>query len=169
LIALAVQDHKVRVHTGYGLEPILPDSWCGSLSREAAATYFKGGRYSDGLVFMVKAVAFQVAAAHGVTLTGIPEQVHHLAEQQDPSATILLIIFVLIFVFIMWRNYRNQRRDGNWRNWGGGPGMWMNQPWSGGSSWGGSFGGGESGGGSFGGGSFGGGGSTGGGGGGASW
>ena len=30
LIAIALNDRKYRIHVGYGLEPILPDGWCGS-------------------------------------------------------------------------------------------------------------------------------------------
>ena len=169
LIALAVDDHKVRVHTGYGLEPVLPDSWCGSLSREAATTFFKGGKFSDGLVYMVKAVAFQVAQPQGVTLNGIPEQVHRAAEPDNVPAWValpLLLMLLLVFYFV----YRYQSGDDG-RGTRTQRGVWMNQPWtnSGSSGWGGSFGGGGGGGGTFGGGSFGGGGGTGGGGGGASW
>ena len=64
-------------------KPVLPDSWCGSLSREAATTFFKPGKYSDGLVYIVKAVAFRIAEDKGVKLNGIPEQVHHPAEDQS--------------------------------------------------------------------------------------
>ena len=32
LIALALKERKVRIHTGYGLEGALPDSWAGSAS-----------------------------------------------------------------------------------------------------------------------------------------
>jgi uncharacterized protein len=169
LIVLAVDDHKVRVHTGYGLEPVLPDSWCGSLSREAATTFFKGGKYNDGLVYMVKAVAFRVAEQQGVKLNGIPEQVHRAVEQDKVpvAATLLVVFFVLVFFYFAYKTRSgDDGRGGLTRR-----GIWLNQPWvdSGNSGWGGSFGGGASGGGTFGGGSFGGGGGTGGGGGGASW
>jgi uncharacterized protein len=179
LIALAVDDHKVRVHAGYGLEGALPDSWCGSLTREAAATFFRSGQYSDGLVYIVKAVAFRVAQDAGVTLTGIPEQVHRGGGDQQPLSPWASLIFVLVVFLLIYLLNRAQRGGGG----RGGRGMWLGAPWlassgwgtsqggwsSSSSGWGGSFGGGSDGGGTFGGGSFGGGGSTGGGGGGASW
>jgi uncharacterized protein len=166
LIALAVDDHRVRIHTGYGLEGVLPDSWCGSLSREAAQSYFRAGRWSDGLVYIVKAAAFRVAEEHGVKLSGIPNQVHH--GQQAGNDWLPIVIFIVILLVIFYFNYRSGSGISS------GP-MWMGPTWTGGGgrssggSWGGSFGGGGWGGGSFGGGSFGGGGMTGGGGGGASW
>ena len=49
LIVLAVDDHHVRIHSGYGLEAVLPDSWCGSLSRATVSEHFRAGLYSQGL------------------------------------------------------------------------------------------------------------------------
>jgi uncharacterized protein len=175
LIALDVDDHKLRIHTGYGLEAALPDSWCGSLSREAVSRYFKAGHDSQGLDYVVRAVAFRVAQQNGVTLSGIPEQVHHPADEANlPTwAGLLIVLVVLVMLYYGSRNAgsggpRKGSRIG--RSWGAAP--WIGSGiggWGGGSGWGGSFGGGSVGGGTFGGGSFGGGGTTGGGGGGASW
>ena len=33
LIPLAINERKVRIHTGYGLEGMMQDAWCGSVSR----------------------------------------------------------------------------------------------------------------------------------------
>ena len=174
LIVLDTGDHKLRIHTGYGLEAALPDSWCGTLSRDAATKFFKAGDYGGGLEYVVKAVAFRIADQQGVKLSGIPAQVHQPADDtaQSPGAAIAILLVMLVFVYIAWRN---KGRGGQGRG-GQGGGIsrgapWLAAPWiGGGGGWGGSFGGGgSSGGGSFGGGSFGGGGSTGGGGGGASW
>ena len=168
LIVLDVGDHKVRIHTGYGLEAALPDSWCGTLSRNVAGQFFKAGNYSQGLDYLVRSVATRVAEQQGVKLSGAPPQPLPGADNQDlPGwAQVLLAIFVVGFIYLAWRS---QTR-------GPGGGMRAGSPWLGGpygggygGGWGGSFGGGGGGGGSFGGGSFGGGGSTGGGGGGASW
>ena len=41
LIALALKERKVRIHTGYGLEGALPDSWAGSASRAVASQFFR--------------------------------------------------------------------------------------------------------------------------------
>lgn len=166
LIVLDVGDHKLRIHTGYGLEAALPDSWCGSLSREAAARFFKAGQYSQGIAFVAQAVALRVAQDQGVTLTGVPRQVHQpAADEQVPDwVGLLIVLVILVFIYLAWRNQQRGGSGGGF--WGGGPSLGW--PWiSSGSGWGGSFGGGSSGG-SFG-GSFGGGGRTGGGGGGASW
>ena len=71
-IALALKERKVRIQTGYGLEGALPDSWCGSLSRDIAGTYFKQGAYSDGLFRLAVTTANKIADDANVTLTGMP-------------------------------------------------------------------------------------------------
>ena len=48
LIALALKERKVRIHTGYGLEGALPDSWAGSASRAVASQFFKQGQIFPG-------------------------------------------------------------------------------------------------------------------------
>ncbi len=159
LIALAVTDHHVRIHTGYGLEPVLPDSWCGTLSRSIAQNYFKAGDYGGGIERMAQAVAAEVAAAQGVTLD------QGSAARFDPAAGSasgqpqggfpwLVIIIIIVAVILMARRSRSG-----------------NSPWGGsyGGFGGGGGGGGFGGGGSFGGGFSGSGGRSGGGGGGASW
>jgi uncharacterized protein len=166
LIALAVQEHKVRIHTGYGLEGVLPDSWSGSLSRSVVHEYFKRGAYADGLKHMVIVVANRIADDAGVKL-GTPQIRHH--DQQpanNPLATLVVVLLMILFYYLYWRQSRMGR--GGWGGYGGMVGPFSTSSYGGG-GWNGSFGGGSSGGGSFGGGSWGGGGESGGGGGGASW
>ena len=31
LVGMALQEREVRIHVGYGLEAVLPDSWCGTV------------------------------------------------------------------------------------------------------------------------------------------
>lgn len=185
LIVLAVQERSLRIHTGYGLEGALPDSWCGTLSRQIATQYFKSGRYSEGLYQLTVAVANKVAAEYGVTVRGLPAQQPQPLPQQlrrrpaEPSSSfccmVFLLILVLSFIFPNQRRRRNRRRWGGWGDavfWGTIAGQSLGRRGSSGGGWGGrsgggGFGGGFGGGGGFG--SFGGGGRSGGGGGGASW
>ena len=188
LIALALEtpshQKKVRVHVGYGLEGALPDSWCGSLSRQVVNDFFRRGDYSGGLQAMAVAVAGRVAQDTGVTLTGMTAQTRQYRRYQRSSpqgaicacSSIPLILMIVVFGSVFSRRALYRSR------WGGGgimPALFWGTMLSGGlgrrrSSWGGGFGsggfgGGGFGGGGFGGGGFGGGGSFGGGGGGASW
>jgi uncharacterized protein len=164
LIVFALADHKVRVHTGYGLEGALPDQWIGTLSRRIAGQYFRAGRYSEGLYQLTVAVVRKVADDRGVKLEGLPAQ---------PAPRGVdgwqIFFFIIILLFLIWLAYRNNRTTSRYaRGPRSVPWIISTGNWGSGGSFGGGFGGG---GGSFGGGggSFGGGGSSGGGGGGASW
>jgi uncharacterized protein len=163
LIVVAVQEHKIRIHTGYGLEGALPDSWCGSLSREVAEKYFRAGNFNDGINYLTAAVVNKVADEANVKIAGAPD-IRHVTQN---DSILPLVFFGAFFVVVLFIMYFQRRRNwlGGWGNSGGWYGGSGGGGWGGGgfgSGWGGSGGG-------FGGGSFGGGGSSGGGGGGASW
>lgn len=49
LILLAVEDRKVRIEVGYGLESILTDVYCNRLIRNTMIPYFKAEDYQEGL------------------------------------------------------------------------------------------------------------------------
>ena len=174
LIAVALKERQVRVHPGYGLEGVLPDSWCGSASRTVVGKYFKQGHYSEGVYQLALAVANKVANGANVSLTGLPRS--RVAVGQGPKSWFACGggIFPLIMLLMIFSSMsRRNRHRGAWRGGGLLPGLFLGSMLGGmmgggsRSSWGGGgFGGGGFGGG-FGGGSFGGG--FGGAGGGASW
>jgi uncharacterized protein len=154
LIALSTGDRAVRIQVGYGLEGVLPDAWCGTVSRQARDRYFRSGAYGPGLAFLVDAVASAIAADARVTLDGVEQPA---TDSGSPPWWYLIV--ALVVVFIVMRGMRGPRRG-----WGG----YRGRSWPIGTS--GGFGGGRSGwSGGFGGGFRGGGGSFGGGGGGARW
>lgn len=174
LFVLLPKDRRVWIEVGYGLEGTITDGFSGSVSRQLMAPLFKEGRYGDGLVAGVTAVAEKIAKERGKTLGDLPPA-PRVRQARRGLPPWLIIALLLLFLWL------SSRSSG-----GGGPGaqyrrgrtgsMW-GPAWSG---WGtgmttggtmGGFGGGSFGGGSFGGGGFGGfgGGSSGGGGGGASW
>ena len=177
LIVLSLQPHRIRIHTGYGLEGALPDSWCGTLSREIALRFFKGNQFSAGLEQLTAAVVNKVADEYQVAVIGVPAVRHQPQGNFSPGGLICALVFLAIVLpaLLALASYSSQRRGLN--RWGGrrGPPIWGpawydmlprgGSTWSGGGGGFGGFGGGFGGGG----GSFGGGGSSGGGGGGASW
>lgn len=170
LIVLAVNDRKVWIEVGYGLEGAITDGFSGETSRQYMAPLFKEGRYGDGLRAGVTRLAARIAQERGVTLDNVraPEP----ARGRETARSVHRVgqyIFLAILVFVIVQSLtgggRGRRGPGGWSGWSGGVG-----PFGGG--WGGGFGGGGGGwGGGGGGGGFGGfgGGSSGGGGGGSSW
>jgi uncharacterized protein len=176
LILLAVNDRKVWVEVGYGLEQFITDGFAGETSREYMAPSFRRGEYGRGLLAGAARIIERIAERRNVTLEGVrPERAppEYEDEGEGGGALVFLIVMFVLLNAIAARTRRRRRR-----------GWWGMAPWIGGwhsgvGPFGGGFGGGRRGGfGGFGGGGFGcgfggfggfGGGGSGGGGGGASW
>jgi len=56
LIVAAIEDREWRFEVGYGLEPIITDATAGRIGSAYLTTYFKEGKYGDGLYYAVDAV-----------------------------------------------------------------------------------------------------------------
>ncbi len=56
LILVFVQDRKVRIQPGYGLEGALPDALCSRIIRETMAPAFRTGNYGAGLSAGIHAI-----------------------------------------------------------------------------------------------------------------
>jgi uncharacterized protein len=154
LVLLAVDDRKLRVLTGYGIEGILPDGLVGQIQDEEMVPALKAGRIGEAIERGVRAFASRIAADKGVALTGVPPP-RAARDDEPPSLASLLILFLFLALFI-WVVSRSSGGSGSGfgRRRRGGvflPGGY----WGGGGGFGGGGGGGFGG---FGGGSFGGGG-----------
>ncbi len=174
LFLVAVQDRRMRITTGYGLEGILPDGKVGEIRDRDIIPHFRAGRYAEGILRGTEALA-RVILAQGQEGASERPPVARPARDRSRywsgSTGILLAVFILLILFSAGlsamdrpaavRGRGGRRRGGFWGPFGSGTGF---GGWSGGGSSG--WGGGGFSSGSFGG--FGGG-STGGGGAGGSW
>ncbi len=166
LFLVAVEDRRVRVITGYGLEGLLPDGRVGRILDEQVIPYFKVDDFAGGIRSGVRAIAGIIAEDAGVELTGLGEGEGE-GEPTGPSAPgggpaqerlrgirgalIVLLFFFALFYFLTYYSRRARRRrlyPWPWIFWGG--------PWLSSGGFGGGFSGGDFGG--FGGGATGGGG-----------
>jgi uncharacterized protein len=159
LLVLFVEDRKVRIEVGYGLEATLTDAASAQIIREALAPRFREQRYAAGLEAAVNAVYDRIASPQ--PLAGKAESRRGLSTRE-----IYLLFFLacvgITFVSLAWnvshqRGYTAGRRG--WRS--SGPGGWYGGGLGGGGFGGGGWSGGGGGGFSGGGGSSGGGGASG--------
>jgi uncharacterized protein len=153
ILLVVMQDRKIRIEVGYGLEGALPDSLSGDIIRQVIAPRFRQGKFYEGIRAGTMAI---MAATKGE---------YRAKERRTPPGKDrgivsllwpLFLFFIGISVFlntIRRRRYYSRRTGGVFI---GGPFWW------GGGFGGGSFGGGFGGGFSGGGGGFGGGGASGG-------
>lgn len=139
-----VQDRKLRIEVGYGLEGALPDALGKQIIEKEIVPHFKRGNYEQGLTAGVTAV---LAATRGEYKgTG---RTAARGKGVPPFGIVSVVIFVLFWLFLVgflrraFRGatvYTGRGRSG-YSGWSGGG-------WSGGGgSWGGGGGGGFSGGG----------------------
>jgi uncharacterized protein len=145
-----VQDHKMFLQVGYGLEGVLPDALCKRIIDEQISPRFKAGDYDGGLTTGVQAILAATKGEYKGTGTTVAQGRAMYGNSGGGGAVVIIFLIIAVFIFLPVILGRN--RYGGIQYWGGG--------WSGGSSSGGGFGGGFGGGGGFsgGGGSFGGGG-----------
>jgi uncharacterized protein len=154
LLFVAVNDKKVRIEVGYGLEGVLTDALSSQIIRNELAPYFRQGNYENGIAAAVQAI---VKAIHGEYKADVK------ANRSRPggkgSMLPFLVVAGVIFLISIMRGGGRRgggRSGGGWSSRGG----WI-PPVGGGFFGGGGGGGGGFGGFSGGGGGFGGGGSSG--------
>jgi uncharacterized protein len=141
-----VQDHKMFIEVGYGLEGVLPDALCKRIIDEEITPRFRAGDFDGGLTAGVQAILAAVQGEYQGNGTTVAEQgqtvnVHHGVG--DVISTIILILLIILFLYFRFFFLPL------------GGSFYSGSGWSGGgSSGGGGFGGGgfSGGGGSFGGG-----------------
>ena len=152
IILVAVDDRKMSIQTGYGLEGVLPDAICKRIIERELKPSFKAGNFYEGFDLATTAM-FKFAS-------GEYKADHYKRGKKLPIGALLIAFIVVIFI-VSRASRKYQTIDGKGVRGGGG----FFPPFIGGGGFGGGgFGGGSSGGGfgGFGGGSFGGGGASGG-------
>lgn len=183
LLLMALNERKVRIEVGYGLEGVLPDGKTGRILDQRVVPYFKESKYGEGLYEGAQAIAAEIYREAQVSP---PDSLKGKELTEEEGFTLLdgLIILLILSLAIiipciknLWRNkcpqcrslLRVERRVINSKlgectyycskcgyNHSQTYRIHDNEPPRGGSGWG----GGSSGGGGFGGGSSGGGGSS---------
>lgn len=101
LFLTSVEDRKVWIEVGYGLEGILPDGLCGEILDKYVIPYFKQGDYSKGIIMGIAAITSIIAKDSNVELTGTIIPVSGKRKQSLVKIIFNALFFlVLIFVFI---------------------------------------------------------------------
>jgi uncharacterized protein len=147
ILLIVMQDRKIRIEVGYGLEGVLPDGVAGEIIRREIAPRFRQGQFFQGIKSGVNAI---MAASKGE---------YRPASRTGRGGRALSWFWVILFVLLVLSATAGsfRRRPPYWRRGGrvvaGGP-FWWSGGFGGGGFSGGSFGGGgfSGGGGGFGGG-----------------
>jgi uncharacterized protein len=158
LLAIAIQERKMRFEVGYGLEGSLPDGRVGSIIRGTLTPAFRAGDFDNGVLDALVECAKYVAEDKGLP-PPVPDgrAVASRGGDRFPPQLLLLIAFFILIMILNGGGRGGRRRGGGWigpgyyggwgGGWGGGGGGWGGGGGSGSGRGFGGFGGGSSGGG----------------------
>ncbi|HEY8651355.1 MAG TPA: TPM domain-containing protein, partial [Chthoniobacterales bacterium] len=109
-----VNDHKMRIQPGYGLEGALPDVICDDIIRNRVAPLFRTGKFEDGLASGINSIFQAIRGEY----KGSGKTVK---EQHSGGGRSLPLPFFLFAVFLFIIASRLVRRRGYYYSGAGGP------------------------------------------------
>nr|WP_257227379.1 TPM domain-containing protein [Acinetobacter sp. YH12070] len=101
LMAIAVNDRRIQILTGYGLEGIMPDIIVSRIIRNQITPYFKQAQYAQGIdaglteITQILNQDPEVAAQAAQELKERQEQALHEQQAKEKTFTTVLIILVI--------------------------------------------------------------------------
>ncbi|WP_430795245.1 TPM domain-containing protein [Acinetobacter terrestris] len=100
LMAIAVNDHRIQILTGYGLEGVIPDIVASRIIRNQITPYFKQAQYAQGidagLVEIERILNMDPEVAQKAAEELKERQQQALHEQQAKEKTFSTALFILI-------------------------------------------------------------------------
>ncbi|MBO7430271.1 MAG: TPM domain-containing protein [Spirochaetia bacterium] len=109
IIILAMEERRIKIEVGYGLEGLLNDARVGRIIDKYIIPYFNGAEYGNGLRHGLFKIADIIGTEMNVELDSRTKEDHTAAETL--SMVVFFIIFISIFV-LMIRRMNNAKRTG---------------------------------------------------------
>jgi uncharacterized protein len=98
LLLIAVDDHKMRIEVGYGLEGILTDALSNRIIRNEMAPNFRRGDYDAGVILAINAIIRGIGGEYVADESDINTRGGEALTGKNKGA-IVLLIFGLLFLF----------------------------------------------------------------------
>jgi uncharacterized protein len=135
LLAVFVQDRKLRIHVGYGLEGGLPDALAKRIIDDEITPRFKAGDFDGGLSAGVSAILAATRGEYKGTGRTVAE-VQTDAPHGERAILAIALAFGLLVVLAIARGVRRGHRGSVFSGRGYRPAGWSGWDWTaGGSSW----------------------------------
>jgi len=100
LILVALEERKIRIENGYGVEGVLPDGLTGSILDRDILPDLRNGDYGAGLYRGMARVAGILAKEAGVAIDGSLEA-PEMYPVKDEDGTCLPVVLIFIFLVIV--------------------------------------------------------------------
>ncbi len=102
LLLLVIKERRARIEVGYGLEPIIPDGYAGSVLREMGPA-LGAGKHGEALYAGVSLLAERIALRSGVKLNDSGLAVRRrAAPRANRTALVLLLAALFFFGILPW-------------------------------------------------------------------
>ncbi len=96
LIMLALQERRIRIISGYGLEAILPDGKLGRYRDEYLVPFLKQNRTAEGFTNIGLVIARDIAKDAGVELQGVAAQSPRRGRSnRNPWAGLIMLVVIM--------------------------------------------------------------------------
>jgi len=101
LFLVALDEKKMRIEVGYGLEGILTDGQSGDILRQYVTPFFKQDQYQEGIVNGHLALIQHIAKAYNVSIpaNAHPQPVKKRGTSFGDTLSLLIFIAILWFIF----------------------------------------------------------------------
>jgi len=100
-----VDDHRMRIQTGYGLEGALPDITCNEIIRDAVAPRFRAKDFEGGFAAGIDLIFKAIRGEYKGTGKTVRESG---TSQNSSTAGLLVFFFVLIMILLAMRASRRR-------------------------------------------------------------
>lgn len=112
LFLVALQDKKMRLEIGYGLEDVITDSQAGTILDTAVLPHFKKGHFRNGIQIGHITVAQTIAQHYGVDLFELlhnDPNLHTPPTSESPAKMLLKLLLIMLFIILFLSNshFRN--------------------------------------------------------------
>ena len=108
LLLLAIRDRRSRLEVGYGLEPVIPDGYAGSVLR-AMRPALREQRYGEALLVAAAELGERIAQAKGVRLDP-PAGAQRAAEAEEDLPPWAFILFLGVVALILLGSFLSGAR-----------------------------------------------------------
>ena len=109
ILLIFVDDRKMRLEVGYGLEPIIPDIVAGTLIRETLAPRFREQRYAAGIEAAADAIYARIS---GQGAGRPPPPGRQRSNEVSPATLLLMLLIFGVFGVAILSAMRNSSRRG---------------------------------------------------------